>query len=96
MFAAIIATAYAEIAARTTKAPATVYLVSAIIPLVPGGNLYYTMNYALGKNWELFTRFGQKTIVTAMALAAGIMMASSLYRLCHEMRKYFRKTCNDN
>lgn len=90
MFAAIVATAYAEIAARVTKAPATVYLVSSIISLVPGGNLYYTMNYALAKNWQLFTSFGQRTLIIAMALSGGIMMASSLYRLCHEMGKYYR------
>ena len=43
--AAAVATIYAETMARILKTPVTVFLITGIIPLVPGGNLYYTMNY---------------------------------------------------
>ena len=38
---AIVGTLYAEIIARIVKAPATVFLIPAVIPLTPGGTLYY-------------------------------------------------------
>ena len=60
MFAAMAATIYAEMMARTLKTPATIFLISSIIPLVPGGNLYYTMNYAIAKDWKLFYLYGTK------------------------------------
>ncbi len=91
MFAAMAATIYAELMARILKTPATIYLISGIIPLVPGGDLYYTMNYAIAKDWHLFYLYGQKTVIIATAAAGGIMMASSFYRLCQEMRHYFNK-----
>ena len=40
--------ALAELLARLLKAPATIFLVIGIIPLVPGGGLYYTMDYIKG------------------------------------------------
>ena len=57
--ASMAATIYAEGLARLAKSPATIFLIGAIIPLVPGGQLYYTMNYAVAKNWGLFTLYGQ-------------------------------------
>lgn len=47
--ASMTATVYAEALARLAKSPATIFLIGAIIPLVPGGQLYYTMNYAVSK-----------------------------------------------
>ena len=41
--AAAVATIYAETMARILKTPVTVFLITGIIPLVPGGNLYYTI-----------------------------------------------------
>lgn len=93
MFAAMAATIYAEMMARTLKTPATIFLISSIIPLVPGGNLYYTMNYAIAKDWKLFYLYGQKTIIAATAIAGGIMMASSSYRLYQEILHDNQKKC---
>ena len=39
------------------------------------------MNYAVAKNWGLFAMYGQRTLITAMAVSGGIMMVSSVYRL---------------
>ena len=79
--ASMAATVYAEALARLAKSPATIFLIGAIIPLVPGGQLYYTMNYAVAKNWGLFAMYGERTLLIAMAVSGGIMMVSSVYRL---------------
>ena len=54
--AAAVATIYAETMARILKTPVTVFLITGIIPLVPGGNLYYTMNYVLAKSVRFILR----------------------------------------
>ena len=89
--AAAVATIYAETMARILKTPVTVFLITGIIPLVPGGNLYYTMNYVLAKQWHLFYLYGQKTMLIAVAVAAGIMTASSVYGICASVWKYCKK-----
>jgi len=77
--------------ARILKTPVTVFLITGIIPLVPGGNLYYTMNYVLAKQWHLSSLYGQKTILIAIAVAAGIMIASSIYGICALVWKYCKQ-----
>ena len=89
--AAAVATIYAETMARILKTPVTVFLITGIIPLVPGGNLYYTMNYVLAKQWHLFYLYGQKTLLIAVAVAAGIMTASSVYGICASVGKYCKR-----
>ena len=91
LFATMAATAYAEFMARLEKTPVTVYLISAIIPMVPGGTLYYTMNYAIAKEWNLFYDFGQRTIMIAAAMAGGIMITSSFFKMISQMRLYYAK-----
>jgi len=76
MLCAMLVTAYAEIFARIMKAPSSVFLLPAIIPLVPGGFLYYTM-YGLvtGANdfaWEN----ANSTMLTGLGIAMGILVIS--------------------
>lgn len=74
---------YAEIIARLTKKPATCTLIIAVLPLVPGGGIYYTMKYCLERKTSLFIQTGFHTLAIAGALAAGILTVVSLTRLIH-------------
>ena len=85
---AIIVTFYSEICARTEKTPATTFLTAAIIPLVPGRALYYTMSYAINGRFVQFADYGSYTVSIAVAIAAGIMVASSLSRVFFALRSY--------
>ena len=86
--AALVINIYAEIMAVTEKAPSTVFLVSAIMPLVPGGMLYRTMRFAVTKEWEEFGKLGVETLSIALALALGMLIANSVIK---SMRKRRRK-----
>jgi uncharacterized membrane protein YjjB (DUF3815 family) len=77
---------YAEILAIILKRPATVFIVSAVIPLVPGGGIYYTMTESIRGNIDGTLSFGFETISIAGAIAAGIAIASSLVRLLSRNR----------
>lgn len=79
--AASVVTGYAEICARYNKTPTTIFLIPGIIPLVPGGALYYTMSYAVNSMWSSFIEKGVYTGALALSIAAGIMVASSLARI---------------
>lgn len=86
--AAIIVTFYSEICARIEKTPATTFLTAAIIPLVPGRALYYTMSYAINNQFGEFADYGSYTVSIAVAIAAGIMVASSLSRVFFALLSY--------
>ena len=81
VFAAVGATFYAEIMARKLKAPATIFLVSAIMPLVPGGSLYETMSFAVRKDLTSFETMGIKTLATALSIAVGMLVTASVRKV---------------
>ena len=85
--AALVINIYAEIMAVTEKAPSTVFLVSAIMPLVPGGMLYRTMRFAVTKEWEEFGKLGVETLSIALALALGMLIANSVIKSMSKRRR---------
>ncbi len=81
-FLATVATAVnSEILARVFKKPATEFQIVALLPMVPGGGIFYTMEYCVLGNNEMFIRTGLHTLGIAGALAMGILLVSSLFRL---------------
>ena len=83
-------TVYSEIFARVMKTPTTTFLVPSLIPLIPGGALYYTMNYALNEQWSLFGEKAIYTLELAFALALGIIAMTTLTRMVRVITKKFR------
>lgn len=71
----------AEILARLLKAPATIFLIIGIIPLVPGGGLYYTADCLINGDLAMFAQKGLDTASYAGAIAVGVSMVSSLARI---------------
>lgn len=82
----IIASLYAELMARIRKFPAIAYLVVAIFPLIPGAGVYYTMNYAVHDQMGLFADKGMETAAVAGAIALGILLVSTAFRLWNAAR----------
>ena len=83
LIAAVFSAAYAEFLAHIRKCPATLFLILAIIPLVPGSSLYYAMDAAVNGEFASAGEFGHMTLVCALAIAAGI----SLVSVIHQLRK---------
>ena len=80
-FSAAAVTIYAEVFARVIKTPTTTFLVPSLIPLIPGGSLYYTMNYAVQGEMELFASKGMFTAAIAGVMAVGILLGSTGFRM---------------
>lgn len=75
---AILITIYSEIWARILKTPATTVLMPTVIPFIPGGALYYAMSAALRMDMTTFAEKSRLALGLAAALAAGIMVVTSL------------------
>ena len=81
LFAALLAAVYAETMARVRRCPAMPYLVIAILPMLPGAGVYYTMSLGLeGKTMEAVAK-GLETLGIAGSLAVGILLVSTVFRL---------------
>lgn len=76
---------YAEIMSRWQKTPATVFLVAAAIPLIPGGPLYRTMAAAMRQEWKEFADQGVSTILFALGIAGGILCATAVLSLVRQL-----------
>lgn len=81
LLSAAVVTVYGEVLARLEKTPTTTFLVPSVIPLIPGGALYYTMNYALNKQWSQFAHQAFYTLQLALCLAVGIIAVTTTVRL---------------
>lgn len=77
-YAGMVITFAAELIARATKTPATLFLVGGLLPLVPGGEMF-KMFLALieGKQTLAMSRFAN-TLLQAGALAIGTVIVSSI------------------
>lgn len=84
-------TVYAEVFARALKTPTTTFLVISLIPLIPGGALYYTMNYALNEQWDRFVTQAFYTVELAFCLAVGIIAVTTLTRMFFALQRRLRK-----
>ncbi|MCI1981642.1 MAG: threonine/serine exporter family protein [Oscillospiraceae bacterium] len=80
-FATIATAVYSEVMARIYKKPATEFQIVALLPMVPGGGIFYTMEYCVIGNNEMFLKTGLHTLGIAGALALGILLVSSLFRI---------------
>lgn len=69
---------YCEILARKLKTPVTSFVICALIPLVPGGGMYYTMMEIINGNTMKAIETGLNTLGCAGALALGIALFSAI------------------
>lgn len=79
--AAITVALFSEFMSRLLKTPSTVFLVIGVLPMVPGGGIYYTMEYGVQGNTQMFIEKGIETISVAAAIAVGVSVASALFRM---------------
>lgn len=70
----VVTSIYAEILSRVLKTPTTTFIITALIPLIPGGSLYYTMSSAFEGDFDLFLSNAISTLLLALALALGVCM----------------------
>ena len=79
-----------EVLARRRQQPVLVFLIPGVIPLVPGGKAYLTMLSFLQQDYVDAVGLLVSTILMAGAVAAGIIITSSTFRV-YSRTKYLRR-----
>ncbi len=80
--AALFSEAYAVI----KKAPVIILLAPAVIPIVPGGDLYYSMQRLLSGSWGGAIDALGRTLAIGLGIAGGIVVVSVIFRAIREHR----------
>lgn len=84
--ASVILTVYGETMARVEKCPATLFIVTASIPLIPGGSLYQTMKYFMEREFSACSVQGLNTVLLAVSIAVGMLFPTSIFQLYRKMK----------
>lgn len=77
----IIFSIYSEVMARLLKTPVTLMVICAMLPLVPGAGMYYTMYEAVKGNISASVSNGLSTLASAGTLALGIILVATITRI---------------
>ena len=77
----VAAAIFAEVMARVRKYPAISYLISSLLPLIPGSGIYYAAQQAVQSNRDGFLAYGTKTLSIAGVMAAGILLVVTMTKL---------------
>lgn len=87
----IIFSIYSEICARYLKTPVTTLVICALIPLVPGAGMYYTMYESILGNVSRAASLGLDTISSAGSLALGVIFVSTITKQVTNLKRVKEK-----
>ena len=80
LIAAMFVGFIAEILARINRAPSTIFLTAAAVPLIPGGALYYATFGLVNKDILQFQEYGLTCLTVAGAIAIGFMVIAVIHK----------------
>ena len=86
-FAAFLVAVLSQLFARLFKAPVTVFLVSGILPLVPGVGMYRMVYYLLKGEQSLSSYYFSYTLQIAGMIALAIFVVDSFFKILYRKRK---------
>ena len=87
LFAAAVCCAYAQIAARLHRAPATIFTAVCVFCLIPGSSLYYMMRGLVIRNAQLALEKGAELMMICFAIVLGSMVVEVLVKLVDSARR---------
>lgn len=73
------------------KCPTTVFLICGIIPLVPGGGIFWTAYHLVANHLRLAATTGFTAIKVTIAIAGGIIIAAAIFNLIGRKEKRLKK-----
>lgn len=89
--AALMIYLYSELCARLLKAPSNIFLIPGIIPLLPGGALYYAMYGIVNEDKEMFVQNGADTAIMTVGIATGIVVGTVMMHYLIRMENKLKK-----
>lgn len=89
--AAAFAAIYSEILAFRKKAPTTLFVIPAVVPLIPGSTLYYTMSAVVSGKTADISHYGNITVQYALSIAAGISVVWTVWSIFRKIQIFNNK-----
>jgi len=86
-FGALAVALTSDLLAVVRRCPTTVFLICGIIPLVPGGGIFWTAYYLVSNHLRMAATTGFTAIKVTIAIAGAIVIAASLYNLTRRTKK---------
>lgn len=87
--ASVFAGLWAYFLERVFKAPLSMFFMIAVVPLIPGSSLYYTIFNISQSNMQQAGAYGTKTATLALAIAFGISLIWSLLEIVRRYRRHY-------
>lgn len=87
LLATAITAFYSEIMAKKLQTTVPTLLIAALIPMAPGGGVYYTMLYLVQNKYQESVLKGMETLIIAGSMALGIIFVTTLFRIFHIIKK---------
>ncbi len=90
--ATLVCVVYSTAMARVLKTPSMVFITAGIIPLVPGGSLFYTMSNLILGDSAAAKLYGLNTLQVALGIAGGIVIESLIVSIMSKIfaaRKFY-------
>ena len=78
--ATVVIAVICEFAARTMRMPSTIFLLTALVPLVPGYTFYCAMLSIVEHNGAAFAAYGLEAVQIVAVIAVGAAVMSTLFR----------------
>ncbi len=91
LLATLFASAYSEIMRNICRTPRTVFVIPAVVPLIPGSSLYYAMSAVVAENKSLAEHFAVQTGLVAGAIAFGILLFTVVFHVVHKIIRVINK-----
>lgn len=86
-FCAIATSLYSECLALMLKCPTTIFILTGLIPSVPGSSLFYTMQNLVLKNTNEALKQGIITIEVILGIVSGMLFASAVMVILNTKKK---------
>ena len=87
-FATVVITVLCEIEARMMRMPSTIFLLTALVPLVPGYTFYCAMLSLVENNGQAAASYGLEAVQIVAAIAVGAAITSVVFRAITVRRKH--------
>lgn len=84
---AIVTSLYSEAFAIILKCPSTIFILTGLIPSVPGSSLFYTMQNLVLSNEKEALHQGIITIEVILGIVSGILFASVFEMILKELKR---------
>lgn len=86
VFCAFIISCYAFVMSRLIKCPSSIFIITGLIPSVPGGTLFYTMQNLVMGDLALANKYGITTIEVILGIVSGMLLWSAVSSLILHFR----------